>query len=31
LYDTPIEERFSAAMQLLGIDPGLLSTEAGHA
>ena len=31
LYDTPIEARFSAAMQLLGIDPGLLSTEAGHA
>ena len=31
LYDTPIEERFSAAMQLLGIDPGRLSTEAGHA
>ncbi len=31
LFDTPVEERFSAAMQLLGIDPTDLAGEAGHA
>jgi putative transcriptional regulator len=31
LFDVPIEERFVAAMNLLGIDPGMLSGEAGHA
>ncbi len=31
LFDTPIEERFAAAMSLLGIDPTMLSGEAGHA
>jgi putative transcriptional regulator len=27
----PIAERFSAAIKLLGIDPMMLSGEAGHA
>lgn len=31
LFDLPIEERFVAAMNLLGIDPHLLTGEAGHA
>mgnify|MGYP006280117259 CR=1 FL=1 len=31
LFDTPIEERFAAAMSLLGIDPAMLTGEAGHA
>ncbi len=31
IFDTPIEERFAAAMQLLGIDPNYLAGEAGHA
>jgi len=31
LFDTPVEERFAAAMSLLGIDPTMLSGEAGHA
>ena len=31
LFDTPIEERFAAAMNLLGIDPSMLAGEAGHA
>ncbi len=31
LFDTPIEERFAAAMSLLGIDPTMLTGEAGHA
>lgn len=31
IFDTPIEERFTAAMHLLGIDPSHLTGEAGHA
>jgi putative transcriptional regulator len=31
IFDLPPEERFFAAMQLLGIDPSMLSEEAGHA
>jgi putative transcriptional regulator len=31
IFDLPIEERFFAAMQLLGIDPMMLSGVAGHA
>jgi putative transcriptional regulator len=31
IFDLPIEDRFSAAMRLLGIDPMMLSGEAGHA
>jgi putative transcriptional regulator len=31
VFDLPIEERFDAAMRLLGIDPMMLSGTAGHA
>jgi len=31
VFDLPIEERFEAAMRLLGIDPAMLTGEAGHA
>jgi putative transcriptional regulator len=31
IFDTPVEERFTAAMKLLGIDPMMLAGEAGHA
>ena len=31
IFDTPVEERFTAALALLGIDPMMLSGEAGHA
>jgi putative transcriptional regulator len=31
IFDTPVEERFAAAMKLLGIDPMMLAGEAGHA
>lgn len=31
LFDLPIEERYTAAIKLLGIDPLMLTTEAGHA
>ena len=31
LFDLPIEERYVAAMKLLGIDPLMLASEAGHA
>lgn len=31
LFDLPMEERFAAAMQLLGIDPLMLASVAGHA
>jgi putative transcriptional regulator len=31
LFDLPVEERYSAAMKLLGIDPLMLASEAGHA
>lgn len=31
IFEIPAEDRFHAAMQLLGIDPAMLSDEAGHA
>jgi putative transcriptional regulator len=31
IFDTPIEQRYSKALGLLGIDPRMLSAEAGHA
>ncbi len=31
IFDTPIEQRYDRALQLLGIDPRMLSGEAGHA
>jgi putative transcriptional regulator len=31
IFSLPPEERFVAAMHLLGIDPSMLSEEAGHA
>jgi putative transcriptional regulator len=31
IFDTPVQERYERAFQLLGIDPHLLSQEAGHA
>ncbi len=31
LFKLPIEERYTAAMRLLGIDPLMLTSEAGHA
>jgi len=31
IFDTPIEERYDRAVGLLGIDPRMLSQEAGHA
>jgi putative transcriptional regulator len=31
IFDTPIEKRYVRALQLLGIDPRMLSQEAGHA
>lgn len=31
LFDLPLEERFNAAIKLLGIDPLMLAAEAGHA
>ena len=31
LFDMPIEDRYTAAMRLLGIDPLMLTSEAGHA
>jgi putative transcriptional regulator len=31
IFDLPAEERFAAAMNLLGIDPMMLTGEAGHA
>jgi putative transcriptional regulator len=31
IFDLPIEERFSAAMHLLGFDPMMLAGDAGHA
>ena len=31
IFDTPIEDRFVAALKLLGVDPMMLSGEAGHA
>ena len=31
MFDLPIEERYNAAIKLLGIDPMMLASEAGHA
>ncbi|WP_374582048.1 YqgE/AlgH family protein [Pseudoduganella sp.] len=31
VFDVPIEERYNAAMKLLGFDPLMLNSEAGHA
>jgi putative transcriptional regulator len=31
LFDLPVEERYNAAIKLLGIDPLMLASEAGHA
>lgn len=31
LFDMPIAERFAAALKLLGVDPMMLASEAGHA
>lgn len=31
IFDTPVEQRYDRALQLLGIDPRMLSQEAGHA
>ena len=31
IFDTPIEQRYDRAVSLLGIDPRMLSQEAGHA
>lgn len=31
LFDVPVEERYMAAMKLLGFDPLMLASEAGHA
>jgi len=31
IFDTPIEQRYERAVGLLGIDPRMLSQEAGHA
>ena len=31
IFDTPVEQRYERALALLGIDPRMLSQEAGHA
>ena len=31
IFDLPVEQRFLAAIRLLGIDPAMLAAEAGHA
>jgi putative transcriptional regulator len=31
IFDTPVEKRYERALSLLGIDPRMLSQEAGHA
>ncbi|HEY5799945.1 MAG TPA: YqgE/AlgH family protein [Burkholderiaceae bacterium] len=31
LFDIPVERRYAAALKLLGIDPMMLTSEAGHA
>ena len=31
IFDTPIEKRYDRALSLLGVDPRMLSQEAGHA
>jgi putative transcriptional regulator len=31
IFDTPVEQRYDRALSLLGVDPRMLSQEAGHA
>jgi putative transcriptional regulator len=31
IFDTPVEQRYQRALSLLGVDPRMLSQEAGHA
>jgi putative transcriptional regulator len=31
IFDTPVEQRYHRALSLLGVDPAMLSQEAGHA
>src|ERR1700691_2973269 len=31
IFDTPLEDRYGVAMRKIGIDPGFLSADAGHA
>ena len=31
IFDTPVEERYERALKLLGVDPRMLSQDAGHA
>ena len=31
IFDTPVEQRYQRALSLLGVDPAMLSQEAGHA
>lgn len=31
IFDTPVEERYARAMKLLGLEPWMLSPDAGHA
>ena len=31
IFDTPVEKRYARALGLLGVDPNMLSQEAGHA
>ena len=31
VFDTPVEQRYQRALELLGVDPRMLSQEAGHA
>jgi putative transcriptional regulator len=31
IFDTPVPQRYDKAVSLLGIDPRMLSAEAGHA
>jgi putative transcriptional regulator len=31
IFDTPVEQRYGRALSLLGVDPRMLSPEAGHA
>jgi putative transcriptional regulator len=31
IFDTPVEQRYEKALALLGVDPRMLSSDAGHA
>ena len=31
IFNTPVEQRYDKALSLLGIDPAMLSADAGHA